>query len=75
MVIKKRRNLPTPAPVEIWTEFKPPGRPLEALIKEHDRLASDYDWQGEPDKAAFHQDIANRFRQRLADGELYDVEF
>lgn len=76
MPIKKRTNIPKAEPtVNVWSEYNQPGRPIELLIKEHDRLASDAAWDGDNVRAKHHEDIANRFRERLAEGELYDVDF
>ena len=54
-------------------EFRYPGRPLHELVKEYDQRASDEAWEGNTKEADRLQSIANEYRERLANGELYEV--
>lgn len=77
MPIKKRRNIPK-APLPASKNFltsKPPGPSLESLVREHDKLASDAAWEGDFAKADYHQEQADSYRQRLANGEIWEVSF
>lgn len=76
MPITKRRNLPQPPARRIpkSEQYRIPGTPLETLVKDYDRKASDAEWGGNIEEANRLQSIANEYRKRIADGELYEVD-
>jgi hypothetical protein len=77
MPIKKRKNLPK-APLQVERNTlvsSPPGPSLESLVKKHDQIASDAAWEGDNAKADFHQKQADNYRERLASGEIWEVDF
>lgn len=75
MPIVRRTNPPKPPKkkVNIYdVPYHPSPELISDLIKEHDRLASDYFWNGDDVKGKHHQDIANNFRERLKRGDMYE---
>lgn len=78
MPIIKRSNL-TLLPVEPKptrdTSFRVPGRPLSDILAEVSRKASDAAWAGDVATADKLEQEANSIRKRLADGELYEIDF
>lgn len=72
-MIKKRKHHPNKKPTGFTIELNGvvvPARRTDELIKENDKKAADAAWNDEHDKAAHYQAIANRFRQRLEEGEV-----
>lgn len=49
--------------------------PLSDLVKKYDRLASDAAWEDNPKEADRLQSIADGYRKRLEEGELYEPNF
>lgn len=76
MPIKKRRNLPAKHSNRLPGDaYKTPGVPLQDLVKKHDRLASDKAWEGNVLEADRHQALADQYRERIANGELWETDF
>lgn len=73
MPIKKRKSLPPPQLAN--DPYKLPGRPLEELLREFDRKASDAAWEGDYAESRRLQSIADEYRARIKAGELYEVAF
>lgn len=74
MPIKKRKTLP---PINVQRSrdvpFRIPGVPLEQLLKQADKDASDAAWDGDWVAAARYTKQADEYRARIAAGELYEV--
>lgn len=76
MPIKKRKSIPKPKVAsKVDQRFEVPGPALEGLLKEQNRLASDAAWANDSVQAAIHEDAAEALRERIQDGELYEVDF
>lgn len=77
MPIRKRSIKP---PVQLVPKrqpdpYQPPGRALSELVKEHDQLASDAAWMGYTATCDHHTALANSYRKRMEDGELWETDF
>jgi hypothetical protein len=44
-------------------------------MREADKLASDLAWRGFKEEADIAQKKADEYRERIANGELYEVDF
>ena len=78
MPLKKRTNLPSlkATKASFLPSAKPslPGKPLSELVKEYDNLASDAAWNGQLELAEDYQKLADSYRKRLLDGELWEID-
>jgi hypothetical protein len=76
MPIKKRTNVPK-VPSQPHPSHGKPNHdnliPLEYVLKEHNRKASDAAWDGDEDMAVFHEEQAAEIRQRIAEGEVWEI--
>lgn len=78
MPIRKRTSIPKQdrkPRAQAFDPYTTPGIPIENLIKKYDKEASDAAWEGDDKQAERSQKLANHYRERLADGELYEIEF
>jgi len=80
MPIKKRKSVPKePAhPVRVPSDMVSAAPenlvPLERVLKQHDQAASDAVWDGDEEAAEFHEEQAAAIRQRIAEGEVWEVQ-
>jgi hypothetical protein len=78
MPIQKRTTLPKAPerkvrePSDLVSEGRKNLVPLERLLKEHNQAASDAAWNGDEDMEAYHTAEADRIRQRIAEGEVWE---
>lgn len=76
MPIKRRSNLPPVAkPPQGDYPFRQPGKPLVEIYRAICNAASNAAWDGNREEADKLEKQAAIIKQRIDDGELYEVDF